>query len=66
MSLHAPVQGVVFHRLPVRPVRHRLFRVLATDQRITNKDKDGKIEVKTFANVTFEVTPKIAEKIGMV
>jgi pilus assembly protein CpaB len=43
----------------------RNVRVLATDQRITNKDKDGKIEVKTFANVTFEVTPKIAEKIAV-
>src|SRR5437868_15551889 len=28
----------------------RNLRVLATDQRITDKDKDGKIEVKTFAN----------------
>src|SRR6266550_2804047 len=30
----------------------RNLRVLATDQRITDKDKDGKTEVKTFANVT--------------
>src|SRR3954463_12557161 len=43
----------------------RNLRVLATDQRITDKDKDGKIEVKTFANVTLEVTPKIAEKIAV-
>jgi pilus assembly protein CpaB len=43
----------------------RNVRVLATDQRITDKDKDGKIEVRTFANVTFEVTPKIAEKIAV-
>src|SRR5437763_2843445 len=43
----------------------RNIRVLATDQRITDKDKDGKIEVKTFANVTLEVTPKIAEKIAV-
>ena len=26
----------------------RNFRVLATDQRITDKDKDGKIEVRTL------------------
>src|ERR671939_1123827 len=43
----------------------RNIRVLATDQRVTDKDKDGKIEVKTFANVTIEVTPKIAEKIAV-
>ena len=43
----------------------RNIRVLATDQRVSDKDKDGKIEVKTFANVTFEVTPKIAEKIAV-
>ena len=36
-----------------------------TDQRVTDKDKDGKIEVKTFANVTLEVTPRIAEKIAV-
>src|SRR5205809_1998188 len=43
----------------------RNLRVLATDQRVTDKDKDGKIEVKTFANVTLEVTPRIAEKIAV-
>ena len=43
----------------------RNVRVLATDQRIDNKDKDGKMQVKTFANVTFEVTPRIAEKIAV-
>jgi pilus assembly protein CpaB len=43
----------------------RNIRVLATDQRITDKDKDGKTEVKTFANVTMEVTPRIAEKIAV-
>jgi pilus assembly protein CpaB len=43
----------------------RNIRVLATDQRVTDKDKDGKIEVKTFANVTLEVTPRIAEKIAV-
>ena len=41
----------------------RNVRVLATDQRITNVDEEGKIRVKTFSNVTIEVTPRIAEKI---
>jgi pilus assembly protein CpaB len=43
----------------------RNLRVLATDQRITDKNADGKIEVRTFANVTLEVTPRIAEKIAV-
>jgi pilus assembly protein CpaB len=43
----------------------RNIRVLATDQRVTDKDKDGKVEVKTFTNVTLEVTPRIAEKIAV-
>ena len=43
----------------------RNVRVLATDQRFTDKDADGKTVVKTFANVTLEVTPKIAEKIAV-
>jgi pilus assembly protein CpaB len=43
----------------------RNVRVLATDQRYTDKDEDGKTIVRTFTNVTFEVTPKIAEKIAV-
>ena len=43
----------------------RNLRVLATDQRIDSKDKEGKIEVKTFASVTFEATPRISEKIAV-
>ena len=43
----------------------RNIRVLATDQRFTDKDDDGKTAVKTFSNVTMEVTPKIAEKISV-
>ena len=43
----------------------RNLRVLATDQRITDKDADGKTLVKVFANVTLEVTPRIAEKIAV-
>jgi pilus assembly protein CpaB len=43
----------------------RNVRVLATDQRIDSKGEDGKTEVKTFSNVTFEATPRIAEKIAV-
>lgn len=43
----------------------RNLRVLATDQRFTEKDEDGKTQIKTFSNVTLEVTPKIAEKVAV-
>ena len=43
----------------------RNVRVLATDQRISDKGEDGKTEVKTFSNVTLEVTPRIGEKIAV-
>jgi pilus assembly protein CpaB len=43
----------------------RNIRVLATDQRIDSKGDDGKTEVKTFSNVTLEVTPRIAEKVAV-
>ena len=43
----------------------RNLRVLATDQRIDSKDEEGKTIVKTFSNVTLEVTPRIAEKIAV-
>ena len=43
----------------------RNLRVLATDQRVSDKGEDGKTEVKTFSNVTLEVTPRIAEKIAV-
>jgi pilus assembly protein CpaB len=43
----------------------RNVRVLATDQRISEKDEDGKTQVRTFSNVTFEVTPKLVEKIAV-
>jgi pilus assembly protein CpaB len=42
----------------------RNLRVLATDQRIDGKNEEGKTEVKTFNSVTFEATPRIAEKIA--
>src|SRR3569832_149935 len=37
----------------------RNLRVLATDQRITDKDEDGKTQVRTFSMVTLEVTHKL-------
>ena len=43
----------------------RNIRVLATDQRVTSTDEKGKLEIKPFANVTMEVTPRIAEKIAV-
>jgi pilus assembly protein CpaB len=43
----------------------RNIRVLATDQRVTSTDDEGKTMVKTFSNVTIEVTPRIAEKISV-
>src|SRR5437763_6678973 len=43
----------------------RNLRVLATDQRLSEKDDDGKTQVRTFSNVTLEVTPRIAEKIAV-
>ena len=43
----------------------RNLRVLATDQRIDSKNEEGKTVVKTFSTVTFEATPRIAEKIAV-
>jgi pilus assembly protein CpaB len=43
----------------------RNVRVLATDQRTDSTGEDGKTEVKTFSNVTLEVTPRIAEKVAV-
>jgi len=43
----------------------RNIRVLATDQRVDSKDEEGKTVVKTFSNVTLEVTPRIAEKVAV-
>jgi pilus assembly protein CpaB len=52
-------------KLKVSETIVRNIRVLATDQRITEKDAEGKTVVKTFNNVTMEVTPRIAEKIAV-
>ena len=43
----------------------RNLRVLATDQRTDSKNQEGKTVVKSFSNVTIEVTPRIAEKIAV-
>jgi pilus assembly protein CpaB len=43
----------------------RNIRVLATDQRITSTDEEGKTQVRTFSNVTLEVTPRLAEKMSV-
>jgi pilus assembly protein CpaB len=43
----------------------RNLRVLATDQRTSNVDDEGKTVVQTFSTVTIEATPRIAEKIAV-
>jgi pilus assembly protein CpaB len=43
----------------------RNLRVLATDQRTTATDEEGKPSVQTFSTVTLEATPRIAEKIAV-
>lgn len=40
-------------------------RVLATDQRTSSENAEGKSEVVTFGSVTLEATPEIAEKIAV-
>ena len=43
----------------------RNLRVLATNQRMSPNDKDGKPVIEPFSLVTFEATPKMAEKIAV-
>jgi pilus assembly protein CpaB len=43
----------------------RNIRVLATDKRTTGTNAEGKPEVVDFSSVTFEATPKLAEKIAV-
>ncbi|WAC23521.1 Flp pilus assembly protein CpaB [Blastomonas sp. SL216] len=43
----------------------RNLRVLATDQRVTAENAEGKPEVIAFTTVTVEATPKLAEKIAV-
>ena len=43
----------------------RNLRVLAIDQKIDSKDKDGKTEIVKAENVTLEATPRIAEKVAV-
>src|SRR4051812_42324729 len=43
----------------------RNIRVLAVDQRLNSRDEAGNQVAQTVATVTFEATPKIAEKIAV-
>ncbi|HYJ52445.1 MAG TPA: Flp pilus assembly protein CpaB [Allosphingosinicella sp.] len=43
----------------------RNIRVLAVDQRLNARDEQGNQVAQTVATVTFEATPKIAEKIAV-
>jgi len=43
----------------------RNIRVLATDQRMSAQDADGKPVVQNVSSVTLEATPRIAEKIAV-
>ncbi|GAA4002977.1 Flp pilus assembly protein CpaB [Sphingomonas humi] len=43
----------------------RNLRVLATGQATNRQGEDGKPIIASFGNVTFEVTPKLAEKISV-
>ena len=43
----------------------RNVRVLATDQRMSGTNREGKAVVREFSMVTLEATPKIAEKIAV-
>ena len=43
----------------------RNLRVLATDQRISSQDEEGKLDVRKAQTVTMEATPRIAEKIAV-
>ncbi len=63
LALTQTIEGGDGPALYVTDTIVRNLRVLATDQRTTSKNADGKDEVLTFASVTLEVTPRIAEKI---
>jgi len=43
----------------------RNIRVLAVDQRLNSRDEAGNQVAQTVATITFEATPKIAEKIAV-
>jgi len=43
----------------------RNIRVLAVDQRINSRDEEGNQVVRSTSTVTFEATPKLAEKIAV-
>ena len=43
----------------------RNIRVLAVDQRLNSRDENGNQVAQTVSTITFEATPKIAEKIAV-
>jgi pilus assembly protein CpaB len=62
---HAVAGGGDGEPLKVSETIIRNIRVLATDKRTTNVNAEGKAEVWDTSTVTFEATPKIAEKIAV-
>jgi pilus assembly protein CpaB len=65
LVLTQTVEGGEGPALRVSETFVRNVRVLATDQRTSTEDEEGKKEVKTFSTVTLEATTRIAEKIAV-
>ena len=65
LVLSQTINGVEGDPLRVSETIVRNMRVLATDQRTDVTGEDGKPEIRTYSNVTLEVTPRIAEKIAV-
>jgi pilus assembly protein CpaB len=65
MVLTQEVGGAEGPPLKVSETIIRNLRVLATDQRMSAQGEDGKPVVQSFASITLEATPKIAEKIAV-
>jgi pilus assembly protein CpaB len=65
MMLTQTINGAEGDPLKVSETVLRNMRVLATDQRTNVMGEDGKPDVRTYANVTLEVTPRMAEKIAV-
>lgn len=65
MVLTQEVGGGEGPSLKVSETIVRNVRVLATDQSIDSKDEEGKTVIKSYSMVTFEVTPRIAEKVAV-
>lgn len=65
MLLTQSIQGDDGQVLKATETVLRNLRVLATDQMTEQQTVEGKTVVRGFKTVTFEVTPKIAEKIAV-